>query len=65
MIGPCPYACSNKTDYGYCKTTGCINIAHQHMVFSSNANSTIPVPTDKKVPMTVILDGWCLEEEEE
>lgn len=21
----CPYICDNKTEYGYCKTTGCIN----------------------------------------
>ena len=25
MIGACPYLCSNKTDFGYCRTTGCIN----------------------------------------
>lgn len=25
MIGPCPYPCSNKTDFGYCQTTGCIH----------------------------------------
>lgn len=23
-IGPCPVVCDNKTDLGYCKTTGCI-----------------------------------------
>ena len=21
----CPYPCRNKTEYGYCKTSGCIN----------------------------------------
>ena len=21
----CPYICNNKTEYGYCKTTACIN----------------------------------------
>ena len=21
----CPYICDNKTEYGYCKTTACIN----------------------------------------
>ena len=25
MNSPCPYICNNKTEYGYCKTTGCIN----------------------------------------
>ena len=25
MNSPCPYVCNNKTEYGYCKTTGCIN----------------------------------------
>ena len=25
MISACPYLCDNKTEYGYCKTTGCIN----------------------------------------
>ena len=24
-VGPCPYDCFNKTEFGYCKTTGCIN----------------------------------------
>lgn len=23
--GICPYSCSNKTEYGYCKTTACTN----------------------------------------
>lgn len=25
MIGPCPYFCENKTEFGYCRTTACIN----------------------------------------
>lgn len=25
MAEVCPYPCQNKTEYGYCKTTGCIN----------------------------------------
>ena len=25
MTGQCPYPCTNKTEFGYCKTTGCIN----------------------------------------
>jgi hypothetical protein len=25
MIGPCPHFCENKTAFGYCMTTGCIN----------------------------------------
>lgn len=25
MSSPCPYICNNKTEYGYCKTTGCIH----------------------------------------
>ena len=25
MIGICPYDCDNKTEYGYCSSTGCIN----------------------------------------
>ena len=28
-MGPCAYDCWNKTDTGYCKTTGCINPAYQ------------------------------------
>ena len=26
--GPCPHVCDNKTDMGYCKTTGCIKPEH-------------------------------------
>lgn len=26
--GRCPYLCWNKTDFGYCKSTACINQAH-------------------------------------
>ena len=33
MIGLCPYNCSNKTEYGYCKTTGCINPKYQEFIF--------------------------------
>ena len=25
---PCLYVCENKTEYGYCKTTACINPKH-------------------------------------
>lgn len=31
MIGTCPYPCSNKTDFGYCRTTGCINPKYSQM----------------------------------
>ena len=24
MIGPCPFPCMNKTEFGYCKTTACL-----------------------------------------
>lgn len=24
MIGPCPFPCTNKTEFGYCKTTVCL-----------------------------------------
>lgn len=24
MNGPCPYSCTNKTEFGYCKTTACL-----------------------------------------
>ncbi len=29
MIGTCPYVCDNKTEFGYCKSTVCINPAFQ------------------------------------
>ena len=29
MMEKCPYDCKNKTEYGYCKTTVCINLAYQ------------------------------------
>lgn len=33
MTDKCPYDCWNKTEYGYCKTTGCINPAYQFLNF--------------------------------
>ena len=29
-MGICPYDCDNKTEFGYCKTTGCINPIYQN-----------------------------------
>ena len=31
MIGICPYDCDNKTEFGYCKSTGCINPKYNQM----------------------------------
>ena len=48
MIGFCPYDCNNKTEYGYCKTTGCINPNHRQIIFHSfiwsHNNNTFPSP---------------------
>ena len=30
MSDKCPYSCMNKTEYGYCKTTACINPNYQN-----------------------------------
>lgn len=35
MNSPCPYICNNKTDYGYCKTSACINPTHRTPTFTS------------------------------
>ncbi len=35
MNSPCPYICNNKTEYGYCKTTGCINPKRQSQTFTT------------------------------
>lgn len=35
MVEVCPYICSNKTDYGYCKTSACINPTHRTQTFTS------------------------------
>ena len=37
MYGPCPYPCMNKTELGYCRSTGCINPNYMYIVFYSNA----------------------------
>lgn len=29
MMGQCPYVCNNKTGFGYCNTTACINPKYQ------------------------------------
>lgn len=44
MIGICPYDCNNKTEYGYCKNTGCINPKYQQIVFYTNNMNTYPSP---------------------
>ena len=32
MITPCPYFdCENRTEFGYCKTTACINPIHSNI----------------------------------
>jgi hypothetical protein len=31
----CPYICDNKTDYGRCKTSACINPTHRTPTFTS------------------------------
>ena len=30
----CPYICDNKTEYGYCKTTTCINPGYHNIDYS-------------------------------
>ena len=35
----CPYDCANKTEYGYCKTTACINQKHDHIYGGSSCIS--------------------------
>lgn len=42
MIGLCPYDCFNKTEYGYCKTTGCINPVYQQIIFNNHSNNIFP-----------------------
>lgn len=36
MTGPCPYRCDNKTEFGYCLTTGCINPNYQYRIFRND-----------------------------
>ena len=47
MTGICPYECDNKTEYGYCKTTGCINPKYQYIIALSYNNNTFPSPCAK------------------
>ena len=44
MTGMCPYSCDNKTEFGYCKTTGCINDRYKYIVLNSNCLNTYPTP---------------------
>ena len=42
---PCPYVCNNKTEYGYCKTTGCINPKYSSITLhSNNVVAWMPAP---------------------
>lgn len=36
----CPYICDNKTEYGYCKTTACINHKYNQNYIVSNHTLT-------------------------
>ena len=47
MTDPCPYPCNNKTELGYCRTTGCINPHYQYIIFYNHCNNTIPAPCQK------------------
>lgn len=40
MNNICPYICDNKTEYGYCKTTYCINQKHNNKAVISNYTLT-------------------------
>ena len=44
MLGSCPFVCFNKSENGYCKTTGCINPKYQQSIFNSYSNNTFPSP---------------------
>ena len=44
MMGPCPFDCYNKTEYGYCKNTGCINSAYQQIVFNDTGGNGYQSP---------------------
>lgn len=44
MFGSCPYSCNNKTEYGYCKSTGCINPRYQQIIFYSHNNNDFQSP---------------------
>ena len=36
----CPYLCGNKTEYGYCKTTACVNPQYNQTYIVSNRTLT-------------------------
>lgn len=44
MITTCPYPCDNKTEYGFCKTTGCINKDYRYLM------SNIEIPYAQPIP---------------
>ena len=44
MLDLCPYQCDNKTEFGYCKTTWCINPKYQMIVQYTNSNNNVPSP---------------------
>ena len=44
MLGMCPYDCNNKTEHGYCRSTGCINPKYAQIIFWSHNQNTFPSP---------------------
>lgn len=37
----CPYICDNKTEYGYCKATACINPKYNQICIISSQTLTL------------------------
>lgn len=58
----CPYDCANKTEYGYCKTTACINQKHDHTWSACGENGNwlnfIPVATKDAVVRCKDCKWW-------
>ena len=39
-FGSCPYICNNKTEFGYCKTTVCVNPKYNSFCITNNKTLT-------------------------
>lgn len=46
MAETCPYDCGNKTEYGYCKSTGCVNPRYEQTIYYNHN------------PYTFSTDNW-------
>lgn len=57
MNGQCPYDCQNKTEFGFCRSTGCINHRMMRLIDADELlKKALPKNTDAKFHCVPVED---------